>query len=286
MKRWKWPLLILILLLSGFFVWRYLLPVDSTPQELTISEELLDVLQDSAPTISNLPSETDNSETNEFSDSGDNGSSEEAIEETTPPSGSQVIVPATASLDVPFIVQAPNANWTLPYKEACEEASVMMIHHFYLGGGPFSQDQMKAELDKIIPWGEATFGSYDTDAADTAKFFTEKLGYDPERVHVVYDMTLDDVKAAVLKGIPVIVPAAGRELENRYFQTPGPLYHMLVLTGYSRGQFITNDPGTRNGEGYKYDEQVLFNAIHDLTPNIEQISTGRKAMILVTPPRS
>ncbi len=190
-------------------------------------------------------------------------------------------VQAQVQLELPFIVQAPNGNWDLPYSEACEEASLLMVHHYYQGDTAFSQDQMKSAIDNIIYWGDDTFGSFDTNAETSTRYLTEKLGYNPQQVSVVYDFTIDDIKALLSEEIPVIVPAAGRELGNKFFQNPGPLYHMLVITGYTDNQFITNDPGTRRGEGYKYDQEVLYNAIHDLTPDLEQISTGRKAMIII-----
>lgn len=34
--------------------------------------------------------------------------------------------PIEVNLDIPFTSQAPNQSWALPYKEFCEEASVLM----------------------------------------------------------------------------------------------------------------------------------------------------------------
>jgi hypothetical protein len=70
-------------------------------------------------------------------------------------------------------------------------------------------------------------------------------------------------------------------LGNPYFSGDGPPYHMLVLTGYKRGKFITNDPGTRRGEGYMYKEDVIMNAIHDWAGSKETIRDGEKAMMVV-----
>jgi len=193
------------------------------------------------------------------------------------------IIPPEVLLDVPFIVQAPHADWELPYSEACEEASILMVHNFLVNEEVASQEMMKEQIDSIIFWGDEAFGSFDTTAQTSSRYFTEKLGYDPESIHVIYDMTISDLKAVLAQGYPVIVPAAGRELGNKFFQTPGPLYHMLVIVGYDGNEFITNDPGTRNGEGYRYNEQVLYNAIHDLTTDLEAITAGRKAMIVVKP---
>ena len=92
----------------------------------------------------------------------------------------------------------------------------------------------------------------------------------------------------------MIVPAAGRLLGNKYFQQPGPVYHMLVVKGFtSDGKIITNDVGTRRGQNYVYDEDVFLNAIHEVPaggdawpPGVdpaEYIQTGRRAMITVHP---
>lgn len=193
-------------------------------------------------------------------------------------------IPGRKELSAPFVVQAPFANWEHPYDEACEEASVLTVHHFYKGTESLTEEEMKADLDAMTAWGLQRFnGEVDTNAAETAHFFTDYLGYDPLRVFVRYNISIDDIKAVLAQGYPVIVPVAGQDIGNRYFRQPGPLYHMLVITGYDKDSFITNDPGTKFGAAYTYDQQVLYDAIHDLTPVLENIREGRKAMIIVKP---
>ena len=53
---------------------------------------------------------------------------------------------------------------------------------------------------------------------------------------------------------------------------------MLVLTGYDEDEFITNEPGTKNGAGYRYSIDVIMNAMHDLHRPLEE---GRKAVLVV-----
>jgi len=71
-------------------------------------------------------------------------------------------------------------------------------------------------------------------------------------------------------------------LGNPYFSGEGPWYHMLVITWYDHRGFITNDPGTKRGEGYHYDEATLINAIHDWTGVKENIAQGGKSMLIIT----
>ncbi|KKR45570.1 MAG: hypothetical protein UT82_C0026G0013, partial [Parcubacteria group bacterium GW2011_GWB1_40_14] len=92
--------------------------------------------------------------------------------------------------------------------------------------------------------------------------------------------TVDTIKRELAAGNPIIVPAAGRELGNPYFTSPGPLYHMLVIRGYtSDDKFITNDPGTRRGEEYTYKFDILMNAIHDW--NGGDVINGKKVIIVL-----
>ena len=122
----------------------------------------------------------------------------------------------------------------------------------------------------------------DTDAADTAE--TLLNGYfDIVDYRLVYDFSIEDLKRVMADGL-VIVPTNGQALKNPNFTRPGPLQHMLVITGYDPAtrEFITNDPGTRKGEGYRYEEDILFAAIREYpTGKHLPIKGGRKAMIVV-----
>jgi hypothetical protein len=55
----------------------------------------------------------------------------------------------------------------------------------------------------------------------------------------------------------------GRELKNPNFKAPGPVTHMVLVKGYDykTKEFITNDPGTRRGENYRYPEKISLKAI-------------------------
>ena len=65
---------------------------------------------------------------------------------------------------------------------------------------------------------------------------------------------------------------------------------MLVIRGYDdeNQEFITNDPGTKRGKGFRYDYQTLLQAIADWDWQLaqdgmtaEEIKQGRKVMIAV-----
>ena len=187
-------------------------------------------------------------------------------------------IPNKIKIEVPFSPQAPDANWDAPYQEACEEMSIMMVHHFF-EGTELDQEQADAELLELVAWEEANGYPEDVNMEELANI-AEK--YYKVRTNILYNPTVDDLKVQLAAGNPVIVPAAGRQLGNPYFSGEGPWYHMLVLTGYDRDEFITNDPGTRRGEDYKYKYDVLLRAVHDWTGVKEEIGNGRKIALILT----
>ncbi|MEK7528498.1 MAG: C39 family peptidase [Patescibacteria group bacterium] len=188
-------------------------------------------------------------------------------------------LPVSVSLDVPFTSQAPTGDWKQPFFDSCEEAALLMVHSFFSGKKLDSVNIAKEELLKIVDWEVETFGYFkDTNSEETAQILREMLGH--ERVEVVYDFSFDELKWHLSQGRPVILPAAGRLLENPYFRPPGPPYHMFVVTGYTAaGSYITNEPGTKKGRGLVYSQEVLENAVHDW--NNGDVINGRRAMIVV-----
>jgi hypothetical protein len=188
-------------------------------------------------------------------------------------------LPAEINLQVPFTSQAPLLNWSLPYQQFCEEASVLMAES-YINNQPIANPKdADAKLLAIKNFEMKKFGFYeDTTAEETAVILREY--YNLKNVAVVPEPTVADIKNALAKGQAVIVPLAGRQLGNPYYQQPGPLYHMLVIKGYQKnGDFITNDPGTKRGADFIYKADVLMQAIHDW--NGGQVDTGKKVMLIV-----
>jgi hypothetical protein len=192
-------------------------------------------------------------------------------------------LPAEKNLDVPFTTQAPYANWDLPYQEACEEAASLMVDAYYRGKtGRMDPAEADAAIKQLVDYQNQTIGNYlDTTAQQTADFIKGSFGY--KNVIVKPLTSPDDMKEAIALGYPVILPTAGKLLNNPNFKNGGPPYHMLVIRGYTDKVFITNDPGTRNGLEYTYSYDTLMNAAHDWMGKPELITQGAKVMIVVLP---
>ncbi|MDD5025822.1 MAG: C39 family peptidase [Candidatus Peribacteraceae bacterium] len=188
--------------------------------------------------------------------------------------------PSFVRLSVPFSPQAPFANWDALHEETCEEMSLVMIRHF-LDGAPLSREQAENEIQELVSWEMANGYSQDVTIRELAEIARKRYGL---RAVVEHTVTEERIKELLSQGHPIIVPAAGRDLQNPYFSGLGPWYHMLVITGYTPIRFITNDPGTRRGEDYSYKLDILLSAIHDWTGVKENIREGEKAMLIVMKP--
>ena len=197
-----------------------------------------------------------------------------------PQDSSKSPLPSTFEIEVPFTPQAPHANWDDPYQEACEEASLLMVH-WYLQGekrAVVPPDDADRDLLALIRWETNNGYGQDVTITQLGEVAEQYYGYTPVIEETV---TVERIKELLVAGYPAIVQIAGRDLGNPYFSGGGPWYHMLVIVGYDRNEFITNEPGTRRGEGYKYSYDVLIAAIHDWTGVKEEIRTGAKRMMIL-----
>lgn len=184
------------------------------------------------------------------------------------------------NLDIPFTSQAPFKVWDEDHEEFCEEAAVLMVVGYVRGDSSITDPAVAdARLYEIKNWELATFGYFeDTTAAETVRIIREHFGI--SKVELFNNPSINDMKSWLDQGRAIIVPAAGQQLGNPNFTAPGPLYHMVVVKGYtSDGKFITNDAGTRKGADYIYDQSVIMNAMHDW--NGGDVTHGAKVVIVV-----
>lgn len=195
------------------------------------------------------------------------------------PSQDSAPLPAKILINTPFTSQAPLGVWDAYHEEACEEASIIMVKYF-LDKKPLTPQIAEDQIQKMIAFEIKNYGGYkDTSAQKDVQLAADFYGL--KNLKVVYDFSKEDLKKYLALGKPIIIPAAGRLLGNPNFTFPGPLYHNLVLVGYDGNTIITNDPGTRKGQSYRYNIDVLYNAIHDFSGDVNNITQGRKAMIVL-----
>jgi len=187
-------------------------------------------------------------------------------------------------LDIPFTPQAPFGNWNDKRQEdGCEESSSLMTV-YWARGKSLSMEHALNMIIKISDYEKEKYGEFrDASARDTLeRIIKGYLGF--YKAYFKENVTKDDVIAELNKGNAVVVPINGRIIGNPYYTQPGPPRHMLVIRGYDRSRdvFITNDPGTRHGEGWEYNGDRLYYAMRDYKTGFhEDILEIKKVMIVI-----
>lgn len=196
-------------------------------------------------------------------------------------------LPEQVLLQVPFTPQAPYAEWSdEEYDSACEEAGMLMAYYWTQGKTEevIPQAEAKDQLSKEIQFEKDNYGfSYDSSSEDTVKWASAYFNY--SKFVQRKDVSYKDILQELAKGNLVVAHMDGTKLHNPNFKNGGPQEHVLVIKGYDQttDEFITNDPGTRKGESYRYDYSVIEDALRDYpTGHHEPITAVHKNIIVVS----
>lgn len=191
--------------------------------------------------------------------------------------GCGVALPSEKVIDVPFTAQAPAGDWSEPWQNACEETSIYMVSSFY-EGDEIKKTEAIQRIHAIFVMKQKELQISKDESLQTIAELITTLEL-PLKTRIVYDPTIDDLKAELVLGNPIIVPVYAPELSPNYTAAEGADYHVIVLTGYDDADsvFVINDPGMTDGEGVRIPYDVLMNAIHDL--NIKDYQAGKKAVL-------
>ncbi len=197
-----------------------------------------------------------------------------------PPNSNQSSpLPPSLQIKVPFTPQAPTANWDELHNEGCEEASAIMAHAYFNNITSLPPELVEQEISKLTDWQNSEFGYHLSITTEEAgQMIKENYGLKPEVVGISETV----IKEALLANKLVIIPANGQMLGNPYYKSPGPIYHMFVITGYNNKGFVTNDPGTKRGENYQYDYQTIAAATGNWDHVAHQVNLTDKKIIIVS----
>ncbi len=198
----------------------------------------------------------------------------------------QALRPTQVHHSVPFSPQAPLGNWSDPrQQDGCEEMSVLMAVHWREGTAlPYWQAEQ--ELLALADWQTETYGkNKDTSAEDTKKRLLEEY-FGIEDTYIIEATDVETITEELYAGHLVLAPMQGQRLENPFFTAPGPETHMIVISGYDPDtkEFITHDPGTKRGKDFRYQEDIILDAIWNYPTNGKEASSLEKAVIVVPKP--
>jgi hypothetical protein len=202
---------------------------------------------------------------------------------TSTPEAAQASITSLV-LEVPFTSQAPLGDWQDPRQQnGCEEA-VGLMAVYWAQGRSLTKEEARQKIIDISDNEQETYGEHrDTSAQDTLdRIIKGYFQYDKAFVQSV--SSFEDIYRQLERGRVVIVPMNGQKLGNPNYVAPGPAEHMIVVKGYDSqtDEFITNDPGTRKGEGYRYRVPVFLAAIRDYPTGYRlPIKEINKVMIVV-----
>ncbi len=169
-------------------------------------------------------------------------------------------------LIVPYTDEVPTNTWTGPWKNACEEASITMVEKFYKGQKTIIKSEAATFMQMLFDAENKLYGSNANSDAPRSNYlvnnYTSFLGV------IKTNPTLEDIKAELRAGHPVIAFHNGFDLSNKDipFLPTGSAYHSTVIVGYDDNQkaFIVNDPGdTTLGKDHVYGYDLYMNSLHD-----------------------
>lgn len=190
-----------------------------------------------------------------------------------------IIPPAELNLKLTFYSQAPFADWSMPWQEACEEASILLIANSYLQHN-WTRTEFNQQILDLVEWEKKRFGQYEHTNVEEMQIMLKEYFQLESIVHE--NPTLEDIKKILSKGHLIVAPFGGKILGNPNYTNGGPAYHAMVIKGYTKeGKIITHDVGTRKGEDYVYSWEKINTALHDYAEPIEE---GPKRLIEVLPP--
>lgn len=185
--------------------------------------------------------------------------------------------------ETPFIPQAPFKIWDELHEEACEEAAILTAYYFSKNRSDLKMETIEKEIQALVAFQIKTLGKHkDLNVSEIAKLAED---FYQLKLTVLDNPTIKQLKEILSEKKIILVPTAGQVLANPNYTAPGPLYHAIVIIGYDdgTGQFITHDPGTRNGEKYHYSYQHLVDSIHDFPGKKENILQGAKRVLVTEP---
>lgn len=178
-------------------------------------------------------------------------------------------IPKKITLPVPFYWEIPDGIWVPPWSGACEEASIVAVEGYYLKQPKkiVGKADAKATMSPLFKIEDRIFGyTSDTSGAEIVKLINDYTSFDAT---LKENPTLDEIKAELAAGRPVITLHLGYDLNNprHRFRRGGSSYHVMTITGYddAKGEFLVNDSELPDGIDFRYKYGTILSTLHDFS---------------------
>ncbi len=211
---------------------------------------------------------------------------------TAAPEATPTATPIPPSLfikGVPYTVQSPFDQWGAndPHQEYCEAAALLMTGRYYKGQ-TYPNDRIPPSdadqgMGQIVQVERQTYpGVLDLSLDKVAAIGKTVYNLNGQ----IQPATLDNVKAALASGKPVLIPvnthgAPGGQKIAPYYGSPG-VYHVVVLIGYDGNTVYANDAGFFQGQRYQYQWSTLEAAM-DAQAGLPKPQTQGRVMLTFSP---
>ncbi len=171
----------------------------------------------------------------------------------------------TVIRNAPFASQAPYGQWSdARFQDACEETSSLIVYS-WVHNLPLTPQIANDTIIKLAQYQTDNYNSFvDTSVEDTVTRILQGY-FQLSNIEIITPKDVSDLIRILQTNKLIIAPMNGQLLDNPNFTAPGPNRHMLVINGYDANtqQFITQDPGTRNGRNFRYTSSNLWQSIRD-----------------------
>jgi len=179
--------------------------------------------------------------------------------------------------NLPFHPQAPlttDENWSI-HEESCEEAA-LLLNHYITNNIAFDPDKMNVDIIAMNDFQKTHGIAEDKYSERYKKYFLKDLtnpyemysllgmdylGYTNTTILMVRKPTIENIQAFVANNHVLTVPMKyTKDLRNKFIRTE-KTFHIINIVGYTNDEFITLDPGTKNGRYLAYPKQKLYESI-------------------------
>lgn len=205
--------------------------------------------------------------------------------ETLSPIINDNIKPTKVLLEVPYINEAPDGNFSGNWKNACEEASMTMVEKYYLGEKFVSVKEAMTSMQTLFNIQDRIYGSnVNADAQMITDLINNYLSY---KATLKTNPTIDEIRKELVLKHPIISLHYGFDLHNPNipFAIHGSYYHAMVIIGYddTTKEFVTNDDGDQKyGTNHRYEYDLFMNSLHDYNFSLNK-TNGLPSVIFTNP---